>query len=145
MKKTLLLLLFCSYQICFGFDLPKQPTKAALYSLIIPGGGQFYNENYWKFSSVLAIEGYFLSRTIYHSVKTHNTYERYRESLDENEYEIYLDYYYKLQNDYWWLGATVVLSMIDAYVDAHLYNFQEKKEKINLKFIDDMIILELKF
>ncbi len=35
-----------------------QPGKAALYSLLIPGGGQFYNRRIWKIPLVYAGEGF---------------------------------------------------------------------------------------
>jgi len=35
-----------------------QPGKAALYSLVVPGGGQIYNKRYWKAPLVWALEGY---------------------------------------------------------------------------------------
>jgi len=33
------------------------PGKAALYSLVVPGAGQFYNKKYWKIPVVWAAEG----------------------------------------------------------------------------------------
>ena len=40
-------ILFLPYISLKGQDNPKSPTKAMLFS-IIPGGGQVYNEDYWK-------------------------------------------------------------------------------------------------
>ncbi len=34
-----------------------KPGKAAFYSLIVPGGGQYYNRRYWKIPLVLGVEG----------------------------------------------------------------------------------------
>jgi hypothetical protein len=145
MKKWFLIIFIFSSFLLYSFELPKKPMRSAFYSLVVPGGGQFYNENYWKFAGVCAVEGYFIGRTMYHQIQSDKYYDRYKKSLLEADYNKHLDYYYEVKNDYWWLGATIVLSMLDAYVDAHLYNFKENKEKINLKFIDKMIILELKF
>jgi len=33
------------------------PGRAALYSAILPGAGQYYNKTYWKIPVVLAVEG----------------------------------------------------------------------------------------
>lgn len=47
------------------------PGKAALYSLVIPGAGQYYNKRYWKIPIVLAAEG----AAIYFLVERINTYK----------------------------------------------------------------------
>ncbi len=41
-----------------------QPGKAALYSLVVPGGGQFYNRRYWKIPIVWGVEGFALHNLI---------------------------------------------------------------------------------
>jgi hypothetical protein len=145
MKKLFFIFFLLCFSLGYGFDLPKKPMRSAFYSLIIPGGGQYYNENYWKFGGVVAIEGYFIARTIYHQLEANSHYDKYRKSLLQTDYQNYLHYYYEVKNDYWWLGTTIVLSMIDAYVDAHLFNYDANKEKINLKFFDKKISLEFKF
>jgi hypothetical protein len=48
-------------------------------------------------------------------------------------------------SDIWWMGVTCVLSMLDAYVDAHLADFEGEKDKLHLRFSDDQVQLELKF
>lgn len=144
-KKFLIIFILFGFSQVYGFEFQKKPMRSAFYSLIIPGGGQYYNENYWKFGGVVAIEGYFIARTIYHQLEANTHYDKYKKSLLQSDYQNYLYYYYEVRNDYWWLGATVVLSMIDAYVDAHLFNYDKNKKKINLKFFDEKISLEIKF
>ena len=34
-----------------------KPGRAALYSLIVPGGGQIYNKKWWKLPITYSIEG----------------------------------------------------------------------------------------
>ncbi|MBN1948924.1 MAG: hypothetical protein JW784_04200 [Candidatus Cloacimonetes bacterium] len=124
---------------------PKKPLKSAALSLIIPGGGQFYNESYLKFGFVLALEGSLIGLTAYHHFKSEDYYDKYLATGDEKYYDKYSDYYYKRQNDFWWLGSTVLLSMIDAYVDAHLYNFSSEKKRIRLKFEDQSLLVSFIF
>ncbi len=123
----------------------KKPFKAAVLSLFIPGGGQFYNGAYLKSTGVLALEGGMIGLAAYHHFKAEDYYDKYRISGSEDDYNDYLDYYYKRQSDLWWLGAVVFLSTIDAFVDAHLFNFEEKKHKIHLKFEDNVISLSYHF
>ena len=140
----LLLLIFLSTNI-MAYDTPKKPLKAAIFSLVLPGGGQYYNGSKIKFAFVFVAESSLIAVTSYHIYKSEHYYNLYKSSLDELDYQNYLKYYYKLKNDYWWLGTTVILSMIDAYVDAHLFDYDEKKRKIHLKFSSNAIGLQYDF
>jgi len=135
MRKILLLILILSFtNACFAQEKVKIPLKAAALSLFVPGGGQFYNESKIKFGIVCAIEGSLIGLTLYNHFKAEDYYNKYELTEDERYYDRYSDYYYKKQNDLWWLGVTIFLSTIDAYVDAHLYDFDDKKRDIHLKF-----------
>ena len=123
----------------------KKPFKAAVLSLFIPGGGQFYNGAYLKSTGVLVLETGMIGLAAYHHFKAEDYYDKYKISGNEYDYDNYLDYYYKRQSDLWWLGTVVFLSTIDAFVDAHLFNFEEKKNKIHLKFEDNVISLSYHF
>ena len=139
-----LLIILLSFN-CLAQDVKKKPMKAAALSLLVPGGGQLYNESYLKFGIVAALEGGLIGITLYHYFKGEDYYDKYISTGNEKYFEKYTDYYYKQQNDLWWLGVTVFLSTVDAYVDAHLYDFEPKKQKIRLKFDGDVIGLEFKF
>lgn len=55
-----------------------KPSRAALYSTIIPGAGQFYNKSYWKIPIIYAggaTIGYFIN-------KWHKEYLLFRSSYD---------------------------------------------------------------
>ena len=41
-----------------------KPGRAALYSLVVPGGGQLYNKKYWKVPISWGVEGYYIYRTL---------------------------------------------------------------------------------
>ncbi len=125
--------------------IEKKPLKAAVLSCFIPAGGQFYNGKFVKSGFVFALEGSFIGLAVYHHTKAEDYYDRYRTSLSESDYSEYVKYYEKRQSDFFWVGTIVFLSAIDAYVDAHLFNFEEKKNKIHLKFENNMIGLSYNF
>ena len=140
MKKIFysLLILF-SFTFLFSFENTKNPFLAGTLSLTIPGGGQLYNRNYYKFSAAFALESYFIINYLYHLDKKNNYYDKARK-YESNE-QLYTDYvnqynHYnnKCKNDLWWLGTTVFLSVLDAYVDAHLSNYNSEKEKVRILF-----------
>ncbi|MCF7794161.1 MAG: hypothetical protein K9N09_09935 [Candidatus Cloacimonetes bacterium] len=123
----------------------KIPMKAAALSLIVPGGGQFYNESYLKCGIVAGLELTFIGLAVNHHIKAEDWYDKFELSQNDEDYAKYVDYYNKRQSDIWWAGIVIFLSTIDAYVDAHLYDYDETKDKIRLKFEDNMVSLEYRF
>ncbi len=92
------------------------PTKAFLLSLCVPGGGQFYNGKY--------IKGVFFAvgeaGLIYGWSWANRRAEQAREEMDETRYNSSI----RSRNDFiWGLIGLVFISALDAYVDAHLRNF----------------------
>ena len=93
-------------------DLPvKSPWGAVARSAMMPGWGQVYNEQYIKAAVGFGAFAYFLSQIVHYNQeykKTGNT--EFRDKRVTNS---------------WYLGLTYAIVMIDAYVDAHLYRFDE--------------------
>ena len=144
-KLILLVLILFISSLIFAEEVTKKPFKAAALSFFIPGAGQLYNEAYLKSGIVIALEGSLIGLAMYHNSKAEYYYDKYKLTASEDQYNLYLDYYYKRQSDFWWVGVVVFLSTIDAFVDAHLFNFEEKKNKIHLKFEDNVISLSYSF
>ena len=94
------------------------PTGAMLRSAALPGWGQWYNRKPWKALLVLGAEGGIIANTIYQNQKV-------QKSQTEAEREFYLDNR-RLSN--WWLAGAILVSMLDAYVDAQLYDFDESPD-----------------
>jgi hypothetical protein len=146
----LLLLLMLLAGSLNALEYQKKPYKAMLYSAILPGGGQLYNEAYIKTAVVAGLQAYLISRAFYLDGKA----DHYQVLMDdyapgEMGYEInktkrngYRD---DLRSDYWWMGTVLVLSVADAFVDAHLFNYKAEKNKINLKFSDKKLQMEYRF
>jgi Family of unknown function (DUF5683) len=132
----------------------KIPFKAGALSLFIPGGGQFYNEKYIKSAFVLVLEGSLIGLAIYHNYQSESFKDKFyvEDNLPSpnqdllNDYSNkYVSYYEKMQSDLWWLGTVIFLSTIDAFVDAHLYDYEKRKSKIHLKFENNMLSLQYDF
>ncbi len=104
------------------FVMKKSPWGAVLRSAIIPGWGQFYNESYLKIPIIWGLAAWF----IYNWNLNNNYYKTY-ESLTLQDY----NYYYKNRDFYHdqrdlftiYLGITYFLNLVDAYVDAQLFDF----------------------
>lgn len=93
----------------------KSTTGAVLRSLVVPGWGQFYNESYIKAAAFAVIEG----TLIYSASHQHDEMMRFKTGGDFFRERFYRNNRNKLL---WWLTGVVLLSMGDAYVDAHLYH-----------------------
>ncbi|MDZ7262965.1 MAG: DUF5683 domain-containing protein [candidate division KSB1 bacterium] len=96
----------------------KSPKGAMLRSLIFPGWGQWYNQKRLKAVVVFGTEIGLLANSIYLNQKC-------QASQTTLEREFYINNR-NLSN--WWLLGVVLFSMADAFVDAHLYRFDESPE-----------------
>lgn len=116
------------------------PVKAAFYSALLPGLGQVYNKKYWKVPIVLAAlgtAGYFIhinNRDYQHFAKAYllRTDEDPLSEFETEETALFPDAELlqiandvKLFRDYSYLAfaGLYLLNIVDAIVDAHLYDF----------------------
>lgn len=118
----------------------KNPLKASLYSAVLPGLGQVYNEQYWKVPVVWGLLGTGIGFTVYYN-KRHKHYRdafiaelngethKYSGILDASRLGVIQDDM-KRNRDYA-IVLTVLayaLNILDATVDAHLYEIRKDKD-----------------
>lgn len=111
------------------FEMKKSAWGAVLRSAILPGFGQFYNESFWKIPVVWGALGY-LS---YLWIDSNNNYKKYRDLFTANQNNasyLSLREFYKDQRDLnaVFIGLAYFLNLVDAYVDAHLFDFNVTEE-----------------
>ncbi|MBL0176154.1 MAG: hypothetical protein IPP94_12945 [Ignavibacteria bacterium] len=118
-----------------SFVMKKSPLGAVIRSALLPGLGQLYNESYWKIPIVVGV-GAFL---VYGIVTEHANYADYRDQYalsisDLNPSgDLYLKSYREFYRDRrdayaWWFAVVYLLQIADAFVDAHLYDFDVSDE-----------------
>ncbi len=128
------------------FEMKKSSLGAVLRSAIIPGFGQFYNESYWKIPVIWGVLGYLG----YQWGDRNNLYKQYRDLYNQSllESDNGNSLYYDRREDYKdqrdllavFIGLTYLLNLIDAYVDAHLFDFNVNENggssniQLSLKF-----------
>jgi hypothetical protein len=117
--------------------LENRPNTAALYSAVLPGLGQAYNNQYWKIPIIYGgglVIGYYINYN-------NKLYKQYRDgllaikdgddrtepfdpSLSKTVYEKATDYW-RRNRDLLVIGAILfyVVNIVDAHVDAHLALF----------------------
>jgi len=96
----------------------KSPTGAMVRSLIIPGWGQWYNQKKFKAILIFGTETGILINSIYLNQLT-------QKSTTDWEREYYLNNR-NLSN--WYLVGVILFSLADAFVDAHLSDFDESPD-----------------
>jgi hypothetical protein len=123
------------------FVMKKSPWKAVLYSAILPGLGQFYNGSYWKVPVIAILSGYFG----YEIIRNNNKFIDYRDlyaqsqsdSIPEGDLRLkqYREFYRNQRdNFYLYSGIFYLINLVDAYVDAHMFDFDvSDKVKFSLK------------
>lgn len=112
------------------FVMQKSPWGAVLRSAVLPGFGQFYNESYWKIpviwgTGALLISGWVYNNNLYNDnkdlfISTGQSLYQYRRDFYRNERDNFTIY----------LAVLYILNILDAYVDAHLYDFTVEEDYI---------------
>ncbi len=116
------------------FQMSKSPWGAVARSAIIPGWGQLYNESYWKIPIIWGTAAWF----VYNWVDNNNSYNNYKNLYQnsQNEYYRRLRNFYRDQRDNFtiYIGLLYLLNLIDAYVDAHLFDFNVNSNSLKADF-----------
>jgi len=114
------------------FVMQKSPWGAVLRSAVIPGWGQIYNQSYIKAPVIWGgIFALYLGWRFYNN-HYHDTNKIYNDLLNSGTAESYLINGYKSNRDFYhnqrdlfaiYIGLVYVLNLVDAYVDAELFDF----------------------
>jgi hypothetical protein len=112
------------------FVMQKSPLGAVLRSAVLPGFGQFYNESYWKIPVIWGVGALFISGWVYNN----NLYNDNKNLFIETGNQLYLrnrDFYRDQRDNFTiYLVLLYILNLVDAYVDAHLYDFTVEEDLI---------------
>jgi hypothetical protein len=103
------------------------PGTVALISAVLPGYGQVYNNSVWKLPIYYGLMGYFGWK----AADNNDKYEQYRDEYENDPSASGASDAAKSRDDYRakrntqlvLLCITYVAGIVDAYVDAHLYDF----------------------
>lgn len=119
----------------------KNPKKALFLSLVVPGAGQIYNRSWWKVPIVYG--GY--AGLIYSTNFNKSRYDRFKTAYAQrlnNEEDEFKDkilsprtllsfrdrYFKRYQQSIIGLVAFHIVQSLDAYVDAHLHEFDVNED-----------------
>lgn len=129
------------------------PTLAAIFSAVLPGLGQGYNKKYWKIPIVYAGLGGLGFAVGYTATQWKGFRNAYRLEVDENPNTLgsykgvddeatlksYRDFHKRnLDITAICLGVWYLLNVVDAAVDAHMFNWN-MKDDIHLSWQPTML------
>lgn len=134
-------------QTKYTFELQKDPIKAALYSSVIPGLGQLYNNQYWKIPiawGLIIWPGYICYTKQVEYNKVRGEYKRRMNGLERdyltfvNDQQL-LSYLRNVERnrDLSFILTVVAyaINIVDAYVSAHLLGFDVQ----NISFTPNLL------
>lgn len=126
-------------------EKPHSPTKATIMSAAVPGLGQIYNKKYWKVPIIWGGIG----TSLYFGISNQKSFKKFRQAyafrLDDDpntidEYKgllsdqglkVNMDFHQRSRDlSFIIAGVLYVLNIVDAAVDAHLFNFP-KNDKLS--------------
>lgn len=134
------------------------PKKAFWFSAVCPGFGQFYNRKPIKGMLFMYAEFYHVAQSIYYNDLDKNRVQPYIKELksmigsdgwyslsttertemlrDSTDYDLSMNYWKpkeRRNKRIWWCAGIYIISMLDAYVDAHLSDYPTG----DMEFIND--------
>ena len=109
----------------------KSPKVAMYSNAILPGLGQVYNGRRIKTAIMVAAASYYIGNVWLN----HKSAQRFMASRSKlppdvklhtvNFHNTWIQFYKEQSKDYlWWSGAVWILGLIDAWIDAHLYDIR---------------------
>jgi len=118
------------------FVMTKSPLEATLLSAVIPGAGQFYNEDYLKIPVIWIAGGFFLYEFIHN-----NNQFIYYQNIYFNSTDTTIrgtPQYFNLKESYRdardldgaYMFLIYALNILDAYVSSHLFDFNVSDVKL---------------
>lgn len=132
----LVAVIFSCNELGFANDVEEErlPPRYVARLSIIPGMGQFYNKKRTKAWTIIGLEtGAIVGTLVMHDYQI-NAYRDW-EAVPENDlkkrsvYRERLEDLRKIRNTFIWAGGLLwVYNIVDAYVDAHFYKFDQRKK-----------------
>lgn len=111
-----------------GFTMTRAPWESMWRSMVLPGFGQYHNEDYWKVPLFVGATGYL----VYSIIDNQNKFSDKRDAVEAATREGKATATLKVQREFYrdrrdeaafYLAAVYIIGIVDAYVGAHLYDF----------------------
>lgn len=110
------------------WDTGVSPTGAVLMTPLFPGWGQLYTDNSWRAALAFGVEMFYWSNMLMRDRRAIRASEfslRFEPGTQERDfYRALADENWEQVRDFaWWSGGALLIIALDAYVGAHLFDF----------------------
>ena len=99
------------------------PTQALAASAAYPGLGQLLNGAESKAVVLGGAEAFLIARLVLEDRRTRHSLRLYNETGEGRYFDEYSEHFDTRQTLVWWVVVAALFGIADAYVDAHLDNF----------------------
>ena len=99
------------------------PTQALAASAAYPGLGQLLNGAESKAAVLGGAEAFLIARLVLEDRRTRHSLRLYNETGEGRYFDDYSEHFDRRQTLVWWVVVAALFGLADAYVDAHLDNF----------------------
>ncbi len=112
------------------WDSGVSATGAVLATPVFPGWGQLYSDNFWKAGLGFGVQMYFWTNILNRDRQAVRARDfAYTFPVDDPNYDLYngisAESWEQMRDFVWWSGGILLIIALDAYVDAHLFNFDQ--------------------
>ena len=112
------------------WDTGVNATRAVLMTPLFPGWGQLYTENSWRAALAFGVEMFYWSNMLMRDRRAirYKSFSQGFEvgSQERNYYDALATENWEQVRDFaWWSGGVLLIIALDAYVGAHLFQFEE--------------------
>ncbi len=112
------------------WDTGVNPTGAVLMTPLFPGWGQLYTDNSWRAALAFGVEMFYWSNMLMRDRRAIRSKEfslRFTEGSTERAfYDAQATENWEQVRDFaWWSGGVLLIIALDAYVGAHLFEFDK--------------------
>lgn len=116
--------------------MTKDPWKALAFSAVLPGAGQVYNEQWWKAPIIFAAFGGCIYGALLQNHRMQYTQDSIDNQIARGDYDLASRYtsvrdFYRDDRDkfYIYAGLVYIANLLDAYIAAHLFDFDVSDTK----------------
>ena len=112
------------------WDTGVNATSAVLMTPLFPGWGQLYTENSWRAALAFGVEMFYWSNMLMRDRRAIR-YKGFSQGFEvgtqeRNYYDALATENWEQVRDFaWWSGGVLLIIALDAYVGAHLFQFEE--------------------
>lgn len=112
------------------WDTGVDATGAVLMTPLFPGWGQLYADGGWRAALAFGAEMYFWSNLLSRDRQARRDLE-YAATLPEGDggrtfaESLAAEHHEQMKDFVWWSGGALLIIALDAYVGAHLFNFDQ--------------------